>query len=259
MTFPTVADKYLDASVYPPTVFLEALLGTGWTAGVVPESIVMTYAHMELYLATRPDLYTPNHMLGTGPGRFYIVNGTDDRVGINCLGIGAPAAVAQMELQVELGAKRFISIGLAGGFLPFMNPGDLILATDAVRDEGTSFHYLEPDVRAVPHAGLNDAYGSALDAAGLKPVWGTTLTTDAPHRTTAREIDKMREDGVLTVEMEASAIFAAGAAMGVETASALVVDGVAGDDYAFRLDLAAATAKLQALFAATVSFLGDLD
>lgn len=68
----------------------------------------------------------------------------------------------------------------------------------------------------------------------------------------------MRADGVLNVEMEASAVFAAGSALGVETASALVVDGVAGDDGAWRLDLIAANAKLQSLFAATLSFLGDI-
>jgi hypothetical protein len=50
---------------------------------------VFTYARFELYLAAHPEAYTPNHMLGPGPGRFFLVNATDGRVGVNCLGIGA--------------------------------------------------------------------------------------------------------------------------------------------------------------------------
>jgi len=94
VTFPSLSEKFTDETSYPPRVFLEALLESGWTPGTVPQSVVFTYARFELYLATRPDLYTPNHMLGTGPGRFYLVNESDGRVGINCLGVGAPAAVA---------------------------------------------------------------------------------------------------------------------------------------------------------------------
>ncbi len=44
--------------------------------GIVPETVIYTYARMELYLGTQLDDYTPNHMLGTGPGRFFLVNGS---------------------------------------------------------------------------------------------------------------------------------------------------------------------------------------
>ena len=258
MTFPSLSEKFTDETSYPPRVFLEALLESGWTPGTVPQSVVFTYARFELYLATRPDLYTPNHMLGTGPGRFYLVNESDGRVGINCLGIGAPAAVAQMELQAELGARRFISIGTAGGFQTDLVPGDSLLVTSAIRDEGTSYHYLDPEVPAVPDPDLTRAYAAALDAAGIHYRSGATQTTDAPNRTTPREVRHHRDDGVLTVEMEAAALFAAAAALGVQCASALVVDGVADEDCNWHLGLPAANAALQELFAATISFLTEL-
>ena len=258
MSFPSLSEKFADETSYPPGAFLEALLASGWTPGTVPESVLFTYARFELYLATRPDLYTPNHMLGTGPGRFYLVNDSDGRVGINCLGIGAPAAVAQMELQAELGARRFISIGTAGGFQTDLVPGDTVVATSAIRDEGTSYHYLDPEAPAVPDRDLNQAYAAALDTAGITFRSGATQTTDAPHRITRREIRHHRDNGVLTVEMEAAALFAAATALGVRCASAVVVDGVADEDASWHLDLPAANAALQQLFAATASFLTEL-
>src|SRR5580692_10130379 len=113
--FPSVPDKHGFPSAYRPATFLEALRAGGWESGPVPESVVFTYARFELYLAAHPEAYTPNHLLGPGPGRFFLVNATDGRVGVNCLGIGAPAAVAQLEMQAELGVRRCVSIGTAGG------------------------------------------------------------------------------------------------------------------------------------------------
>ncbi len=57
-------------------------------------------------------------------------------VGVNCLGIGAPAAVAQLEVQAELGIKRCVSIGTAGGFQRDQQPGDIVLLTSAVSQAG---------------------------------------------------------------------------------------------------------------------------
>lgn len=259
MTFLSVPDKTAESSTYPPSVLLESLLATGWTPGTVPDSVLCTYARFELYLATHPDLYTPNHMLGTGPNRFFLVNSTDGRVAVNCLGIGAPAVVAQMELQAELGVRRFVSIGTAGGLQVDMVPGDITVVTSAVRDEGTSYHYLAPGEPALPDPTLTDGLAAALTGAGLDHRLGATVTTDAPNRITASEVRHHRSEGAVNIEMEASAVFAAAQVIGVQSASALVADGVADDDVSWHLDLNAANAKLQQVFAASVDFLGSLD
>ena len=68
--FPSVPDKHGYPSAYRPAAFLEALRAAGWEPGPVPESVVFTYARFELYLTAHPEAYTPNHMLGPGPGRF---------------------------------------------------------------------------------------------------------------------------------------------------------------------------------------------
>jgi uridine phosphorylase len=256
MPFPSVPDKYRFPSCYPPGVFLDALRAQGWQPGQVPESVVYTYARLELYLATRPDLYTVNDMLGTGPGRFFLVNDSGGRVGVNCLGIGAPAAVAQLELQAELGVRRCVSIGTAGGWQADASPGQVVLLDRAVRDEGTSYHYLAPDEEARPDPTLSSRYAQALRVAGISHVTGATVTTDAPSRITTEEVRVHRAAGVQAVEMEAAALFALGQARGLPVASAVVIDSVASSDgLAWRVDLTRAAAVLRGLFAATIEFL----
>ena len=147
----------------------------------------------------------------------------------------------------------------AGCFDPTMEPGDLVLVTKGLRDEGTSHHYLPADAEAVPDPDLNQAFAGALTAAGLDYRSGVTLTTDAPNRITAREIQRMREDGVLTVEMEAAAVFAAGSALGRQTACAVVADSVADENMNWHLDAAAAGQIMLALFATTVDLLAEID
>jgi len=254
--FPTVPDKHSYPSAHRPAEFLDALRAGGWEPGPVPESVVFTYARFELYLAAHPEAYAPNHMLGTGPGRFFLVNATDGRVGVNCLGIGAPAAVAQLEVQAELGVRRCVSIGTAGGFQAGQEPGDVVLLTSAVRDEGTSYHYLPADAPALPDAALTGGFGAALDAAGLAHTAGATVTTDAPYRTTPEEIRVHRADGARSLEMEAAALFALGQVRGLPVASAVVIDAVPDDvGTAFRMDRQRAREVLRELFAATIDFL----
>jgi uridine phosphorylase len=255
--FPTVPDKHGFPSAYRPAAFLGALRADGWEPGPVPESVVFTYARFELYLAALPEAYTPNHMLGPGPGRFFLINATDGRVGVNCLGIGAPAAAAQLEVQAELGVRRCVSIGTAGGFQAGQEAGDVVLITSAVRDEGTSYHYLPAGAPAVPDEALTGRFAAALDAAGITHTAGATVTTDAPYRTTAEEIRLHRDSGARSQEMEAAALFAVGQVRGLPVASAVVIDGVPDDaGTAFRIDNRRAAEVLRELFATTIGWLG---
>ena len=85
--------------------------------------------------------------------------------------------------------------------------------------------------------------------AGLEVAVGATWTTDAPYRETAEEVAYYRGDGVLTVEMEASAVFAVAQARGVHLASAVVLDAVLGELMgAPTMDTAAAFGKLYDVF-----------
>jgi uridine phosphorylase len=131
-----------------------------------------------------------------------------------------------------------------------------VLLTSAVRDEGTSYHYLPAGADAVPDPDLTARYGAALETAGLAYTTGATVTTDAPYRTTPEEIRHHRARGARSVEMEAAALFALGQVRRLPVCSAVVIDAVPDQaGTAFRLDAARAGEVLRRLFATTIEFL----
>ena len=145
------------------------------------------------------------------------------------LGDRAPAAVAQLENLAALGVGRFLSLGTAGGLGVHQKPGDVVVLSGAVRDEGASYHYVDVDVDAVPDTALTVDLASALACAGIASTYGRTWTIDAPYRQSVEEISEFRRRGVLTVEMEASALFVVASVRGLHLASAVVLDGVFGE------------------------------
>lgn len=134
------------------------------------------------------------------------------------LPIGAPAAVTWMEELIVAGARRFIFAGTAGSLQPRLPIGALALATGAVREEGTSYHYLPPDV--VPHASpsLVAALQASGTARGRELAEGAVWSTDAVYRETSAKVARYAAQGVLGVEMEAAALFAVAMARQVDAA-----------------------------------------
>ena len=150
-------------------------------------------------------------------------------------GVGAPVAAIVMEELIAFGVRRFVSLGTAGCLQRGMAIGDLVLCTEAIRDEGVSYHYLPPEAPARPTDALTERLRSGLaallaerepdspaGAAGALHA-GPSWTIDAPFRETVEEARHYQALGVLTVEMEASALFAVAAHRGVEIASAFVI------------------------------------
>lgn len=150
------------------------------------------------------------YLLGTewGPNPVYELESGGQRVAVLHPGVGAPIAAGFTEELIALGVRGFIACGGAGSLHPEITLGHLVVPTAAVRDEGTSYHYLPPsrEVEA-PAAGVA-AIERALKAQALPYVAGKTWTTDAFYRETPGRIAARRAEGCLTVEMEAAAFFA---------------------------------------------------
>ena len=144
-------------------------------------------------------------------------------------GIGAPAAAAVVDTLAALGTRRFLNLGAAGGLQPGARVGELVVCNNAVRDEGLSHHYLAPARYASPSARLTDALIRSLKAAECTFNVGSTWTIDAPFRETVEELRHYRDEGVLTVEMEAAAVFAVAEHRGFEAAAAFVLSDVLSD------------------------------
>ena len=145
-------------------------------------------------------------------------------------GIGAPGTITQCEELVASGTRDLIGVGFAGALSPDLRPGDVVVCDGAVRDEGTSHHYAPPELRAVPSASLSRWLRVALRGADVACRVGPSWTTDAPYRETAAELRHYRRRGVLTVDMEASALFIFGRVRRCRTAAVFVVSDVLSED-----------------------------
>jgi uridine phosphorylase len=101
-----------------------------------------------------------------------------------------------------------ISITSAGQIISLAHPPYVVLIEKALRDEGTSYHYLPPSPYSYLHSELRKTIYSAWDKTNVPLYIGASWTTDAPFRETEEMIKTCREKGILTVEMEAAALYA---------------------------------------------------
>lgn len=141
-------------------------------------------------------------------------------------GIGAPLAAGLLEEVIALGCRRFVVCGAAGTLDATLTVGHLVVPTDALRDEGTSYHYLAAEAPARPSPRALAALTRVLDRRALPYERGRTWTTDAIYRETPAKIARRRAEGCVTVEMEAAALFAVATFRAVDLAVLLY----AGDD-----------------------------
>lgn len=124
-------------------------------------------------------------------------------------GVGAALATAMLERLIALGCRKFIACGGAGVLDSSIAVGHIIVPTAAIRDEGTSYHYLPPSREVGPHPRAIRAIEATLRAHGAEYLAAKTWTTDGLYRETRARMLARKREGCLTVEMEAAAFFAA--------------------------------------------------
>lgn len=132
--------------------------------------------------------------------------GTD--FGIVGCAVGASYAVLIAEEMFASGCKLLISVTSAGQIVPIRPPPYFILIERALRDEGTSYHYMAASDYAHADAGLILALDGAFEKFPVPVLTGATWTTDAPFRETQPAIDAMVKSNLMAVEMEAAALYA---------------------------------------------------
>ena len=130
------------------------------------------------------------------------------RLGIIGCAVGASFAVLVAEELFASGCELLISITSAGQITPLGEPPYFILIERALRDEGTSYHYLPPSDFSVLSPALSRLLKKAFTDSSLTVYTGATWTTDAPFRETEAAIQYAQGLGLLAVEMEAAALYA---------------------------------------------------
>ena len=130
------------------------------------------------------------------------------RFGVIGCAVGASFAVLVAEELFASGCALLLSITSAGQLLAMQNPPYFVLIDRALRDEGTSYHYLPPSDYSAIDENLLRWLGPRLKSCSPPVEIGSTWTTDAPFRETASAIAACRKLGLLAVEMEAAALYA---------------------------------------------------
>lgn len=136
------------------------------------------------------------------------------RCGIIARTIGGPYSVLIAEQLHVSGVRLILGLTSAGRVSPALPLPSLVIPTSAVRDEGTSFHYLPPSSLVGAPTPVNDLLAEALRPLGIPVTQGRVWTTDAPYRETEAELQKHANSGVLAVEMQTASLFAFAAARG---------------------------------------------
>ncbi len=135
-------------------------------------------------------------------------------MGVVGCAVGASFAVLVAEELFASGCELLISMTSAGQIAPSGEPPYFILVDRALRDEGTSYHYLPPSDWSHAPADLLMQLDRAFEDIGIDVLTGSTWTTDAPFRETEAAIESMRRRRILAVEMEAAALYAFAEAQG---------------------------------------------
>lgn len=163
---------------------------------------------------------------------FEIWNGKlgNKKVTVCSTGIGGPSTAIAVEELVACGAKTLIRVGTCGGINLNVKCGDVVIASGAVRQDGTSREYAPAEFPAVPDLYTTAALFGAARALGYTAHVGVVQSKDSfygqhsPKRmpTSAELLEKWeawKRLGVLASEMEASTLFVVGASLGVKTAA----------------------------------------
>jgi uridine phosphorylase len=222
MSYPTLPDKHgYEAIVDPRDMLAHRRRGGRLPLLDPPRGALIC---LQRGLPERLKWRVPIKRVGRLMGDLYAVRRTKGRVVVlSNFGLGAPIVAAQAEELIALGATRVVSVALSGGLQPDLAPGTIVVAQAAIRDEGTSYHYLPPAREVTAHPELVTALRDALIARGCQPRVGRIWSTDAPYRETREEVAQLQKDGVLAVDMELAALLAVAEVRGVRAAGVLVV------------------------------------
>ena len=134
--------------------------------------------------------------------------------------LGGPAAGGLIEELIVYGVKRFIACG-SSGLIGEFDPSNVLLVSKAIRDEGLSYHYLQPSIYVETSKTLTKQVEEGLTKHKLAYAEGISWTTDAFYRETKSRILKRQEQGAVAVEMECASMAAVCQYRNVEFAQVL--------------------------------------
>jgi uridine phosphorylase len=158
--------------------------------------------------------------------RLYRGHANPSAAGVSITGpiVGAPYAVMVLETLIAWGARKIIFIGWCGSISDKIKIGDIIVATSAIIDEGTSGHYTDNETRiSFPSASMLTKLNDALRQNQANFHNGAIWSTDAIYRETCEKVKYFQRQDAIGVEMEISALFTVAKFRGVDLGAMAVV------------------------------------
>jgi len=200
---------YNKLSVFQPENLLrEARRQKGITELVIPEICILDPdGDIEEYVIQKYEAQL-NRAWACYHTKLYEFKHEAVKVGIIGRAVGASFAVLLAEQLFASGCKLLLSMTSAGQLIQSIAPPYFIVIEKAVRDEGTSYHYLPPTDFSFLKNETKEKLNGAFDVLNRKIFTGSTWTTDAPYRETEEIINHYKGIGIHAVEMEASALYA---------------------------------------------------
>ncbi len=158
---------------------------------------------------------------------YRLVNATTGghEITICSTGIGSPSAAVAVEELAAVGVDTFLRVGTAGALQSGIEIGDMVVATGAAKDEGTTRRYESDTVPSVPDHTVLSTLVDAAEANDERVHVGPIATDDAFYAETETYVQEWEEAGLLAVEMEAAAIFALARRKGLRAGAICTIDG----------------------------------
>lgn len=168
------------------------------------------------------------------------VNGTD--IAIYQSAVGAPACISNCEELIAMGVENLLCVGCCGCLDSEIEEYSIIIPTSAIRDEGTSYHYAPAEVETIIDEKLVEVLENVMKSHSINYKKGKTWTTDAIFRETRDKVNKRKEQGAITVDMECSALNVLAKFRGINFCQFFYgADNLGGEEYDPRTDMASST------------------
>jgi uridine phosphorylase len=220
VSFPNYPNKHKLESLLTADALVAYRAHLGRMPRVKPQGVLFC---LERGLPHRMRWRIPVERAGAMNADVFSVKKTKGRVAVlTSFGGGSPMVMELAEELAVMGASKMVLMTWGGTLQKDLKPGDIVVCSRAIRDEGASHHYLPPAKYVEADALLVKELVEAIRRRGAPCTVGTTWTTDAPYRETREEIMQYQSEGVKTVEMESAGLFTVGQVRAVQTASVVI-------------------------------------
>lgn len=228
-TYPILEHDFNEPAIFAPNKLLDkAAVMLGRSRGALPESCVLDFDGELVPVANSQFGASPCSEWTCFHTTLWRVESRQREMGLIGGTVGAPFAVLVAEQLLAAGCRFIIGYSSAGAVSPTLRLPCFNIPDRAVRDEGTSYHYLDPSFWVTSRGRLPEAVAHHITRCELPVVRGATWSTDAPYRETRSQLERHRSSGVLSVEMEAAALMALSHAKQAEIASLIHITNKMG-------------------------------